>query len=127
MKFKGRLAYFAHSMAKYNTKDEKEQLEFLRKVFLGTVICPNNNLGEMGSMKPYLDVVSKVDVLFVAEFNGFIGTGVRKEINEAQKHKTPVFVLRMEDREYTLKEFRKVLPLKPINQNTFFSAKLQLA
>ena len=126
MKFKGRLAYFAHSMRKYNSKEELEQLGYLRSAFQGTVICPNNNLGEFGDMQPYLDVVSKMDVLFVAEYFDWIGSGVRKEIKEARKYKIPIYVIRKENDQYVLKKLKRVKPLKPLSKPSAFSANIEV-
>lgn len=126
MEFKGRLAYYAHSIRKYNSKEEREHLKFLQSIFPGSVICPNNNLGELGSIEPYLDIVSKMDVLFVAEYFDWIGTGVRREIKEARRYKIPIYVLRKENDELVLRKLKRVKPLKPLSRFTAFSANIEV-
>ena len=37
---------------------------------IGNVVCPNKDLGELGSMNRYLKVVSDVDAVYATEFNG---------------------------------------------------------
>jgi hypothetical protein len=41
--------YYAHSMKTYNSEKEFNETQFLRKNF-SNVICPNKDLGNLGSM-----------------------------------------------------------------------------
>tara|TARA_Y100001954_G_C15716157_1_gene555720 strand:+ start:481 stop:867 length:387 start_codon:yes stop_codon:yes gene_type:complete len=126
MELEGRLAYFAHSKRKYNSKEEFEQLNYLEFVFSGTVICPNNNLGELGSIQPYLDVVSKMDFLFVAEYHDWIGTGVRLEIKEARKNNIPIYVIRKGKNGFVLRKLKRVKSRQPLDKVTHFAANLEV-
>jgi hypothetical protein len=59
--------YFAHSKKKYNTSEEAEELAFIKKHFDGKVICPYNDLGELGDIERYLEVIKSVDCVYVTE------------------------------------------------------------
>ena len=62
--------YYAHSKKIYDTKVEKKQLKYLKNRFKEyNVICPNNDIGELGSIQPYLDVVSQCEMLICSEYN----------------------------------------------------------
>jgi hypothetical protein len=87
-------AYYAHSMRKYNSIVEAEEKEFIQKNFSGEVICPNVNLGELGDIEHYLEVIKSVDCVYATEFKGYIGRGVFDECEFALKNKINVFVVR---------------------------------
>jgi len=54
----------------YNSKREAEEYAYIKSIFKGNVVCPNKDLGELGSMNRYLKVVSDVDAVYATEFNG---------------------------------------------------------
>lgn len=87
-------AYFAHSKKKYNTAEEAAELAFIQKHFKGEVICPNNNLGELGSIEPYLNVIHLVICVYVSEYFGMIGRGVYDECHFALTNGINVLVVR---------------------------------
>jgi len=66
-------AYFAHSMRKYDTLAEAEERSYIESIFPGTVVCPNKQLGELGSMLEYLKVVSTVSAVYATEYCNYIG------------------------------------------------------
>jgi hypothetical protein len=84
--------YFAHSKLDYNTKVEKDAIKTLSAMY--KVFCPNNNLGETGSMSHYLKVVKWCDETVALEHGGLVGRGVYEEVNMAIESKKPTFVLR---------------------------------
>jgi hypothetical protein len=87
-------AYYAHSMRKYNSIDEAEERAFIQKKISGEVICPNLNLGELGDIEHYLEVIKSVECVYATEFKGYIGRGVFDECEFALKNKINVFVVR---------------------------------
>lgn len=87
-------AYFAHSKKKYNTSEEAEELAFIKKHFDGKVICPYNDLGELGDIELYLEVIKSVDCVYVTEYRGYIGRGVFDECTFALKNNINVLVVR---------------------------------
>ena len=87
-------AYFAHSKKKYNTSEEAEELAFIKKHFDGKVICPYNDLGELGDIERYLEFIKSVDCVYVTEYRGYIGRGVFDECTFALKNKINVLVVR---------------------------------
>jgi hypothetical protein len=104
MKNKKTYTYFAHSKLIYNTEEERKLLTLLRDkeslegfgIGLGEVICPNNNMGELGSMTPYLKMVQKCDIVVAHEFTGYVGRGVYAEVKHALKFGKKVFAIRDE-------------------------------
>ena len=89
-----RKAYYAHSMKIYNSKREAEEYAYIKSIFKGNVVCPNKDLGELGSMNRYLKVVSDADAVYATEFNGRVGKGVFEECETALKLGIPVYVVR---------------------------------
>lgn len=85
--------YFAHSKRIYNTKEESTMLDFLRKNFT-KVICPNKDIGELGSIEPYLKIVDTCKYVVAHEYQGSIGKGVFSEIKNALSKNIPVLALR---------------------------------
>jgi hypothetical protein len=81
-------------MRKYNSQEEAEEMAFIQKHFMGEVICPNVNLGELGDIKHYLEVIKSVDCVYATEFQGYIGRGVFDECSFALKNKITVLVVR---------------------------------
>ena len=89
-----RKAYYAHSIKTYNSKREAEEYAYIKSIFKGNVVCPNKDLGELGSMNRYLKVVSDADAVYATEFNGRVGKGVFEECETALKLGIPVYVVR---------------------------------
>ena len=88
-----KVAYFAHSKKDYGSKAEKNALKLLGSLGY-RAFCPNNNLGETGSMSHYLKIAEWCDVLVAMEHNGKIGRGVYEEVNLFLQKKRPAYVLR---------------------------------
>lgn len=112
-RYQYQIGYFAHSKQKYNTSEEKNEYDFINKNFYGITICPNANIGELGDIKPYLDIVRKADVVFASELNECIGRGVYDECKLALEMAIPVFVIRMKNNNYY---FDKLSSLEIINE-----------
>lgn len=75
--------YYAHSMQTYGTNREKRDLDYLRGIFRH-VICPNNDIGELGAMQPYLTIVDHCDMVIASSFEqGYFSKGVCKEVQRA--------------------------------------------
>ena len=108
---KKKAAYYAHSMRKYNSEIEARELELIKSHFNGNVICPNNDLGEMGSIEPYLRVVSLTSAVYATEYRDYVGSGVFDECTHAMSLNIPVYVVRL-DKENNF----HVLPLKSIER-----------
>jgi hypothetical protein len=87
-------AYYAHSMRKYNTKEEDEEFAFIVDHFKGNVICPNRHLGELGGIDPYLKVIKTTTAVYATEFKNCVGSGVFDECTFALSHNIPVYVVR---------------------------------
>jgi len=85
--------YYAHSKLIYGSKQERDELTYIRKVFY-PVICPNNDMGERSSIEPYLTQVQKSSYVVCSEVNEYIGKGVYQEISEALRRGIPVLALR---------------------------------
>ncbi len=76
--------YFAHSRQIYNSKVEKQLLAFLSKTFgRKDVCCPNNDMGELGSIEPYLEKVRHSSMVVVHQFRNHVGKGAYQEVKEA--------------------------------------------
>lgn len=105
---KFQLGYYAHSMAIYNSDLEKFEYDYLSDVFDGLVICPNKHVGERRAIQPYLDIVERVDVLFVSEYKGYVGSGVYQEIQTALTHNIKIQVITHPTMDVQLKDFKNV-------------------
>jgi len=89
--------YYAHSKLIYGTAREKAELAFLRKKFsedVYQVLDPNKDMGELGSMTPYLVAVSKCTEVICSEYKGFIGKGVYHEVHCALEKGIPVWCIK---------------------------------
>lgn len=93
--------YYAHSKKIYGFDREAKERGFLEKNFR-KVVCPNRDMGELGSMDPYLRMVRKCNVVVCSEFNSYIGRGVYQEIVEGLNKKKKVFCLRKIEDRYVL-------------------------
>ena len=106
---KSKQAYYAHSMRIYNSTTEKNEFDFIKKRFKGKVICPNNELGELGDIKKYLEVVKKCKAVYISEYLGMIGKGVFLECETALKKDIPTFIVRKDvDGEFYVLEVESV-------------------
>lgn len=85
--------YYSHSKRIFGTDVEKFEFEFLKANFNGEIICPNLHLEKFSSMEPYLEVIKKVDYLFVTEYEGYLGRGSYEECAFALEEFIPVYVL----------------------------------
>ncbi len=84
MKATKKLIYFAHSRQIYDSKLEKGLLAFLSKKFgRKNVCCPNNDMGELGSIEPYLKQVANSSMVIVHQFRNHVGKGAYQEVKNA--------------------------------------------
>ena len=87
--------YYAHSKKIYGTLRERRERILLASIFpKKSIVCPNRDMGELGSMLPYLNKVQNSDIVVVSEFKNHIGKGAYEEVVLALQEYTPVFVLR---------------------------------
>jgi hypothetical protein len=112
-----KLAYYAHSMRKYNTVIEEEEYNFICSHFSGIVICPNKHLGDFASIEPYLKVVETTSVVYASEILNCIGSGVFDECAFALSKNIPVYVVRQNDKN----EFY-ILPVLGVEKRKFARA-----
>jgi hypothetical protein len=97
-KIKGNVAYYSHPRSLYNTSIEKKVLKNINKIFKGTVICPNNNIGDLNDPRDYLTISGKADVIFVSpspEHEGYLSNGCFKEVENALNNNIPVFMIKI--------------------------------
>lgn len=86
------LIYYAHSKLDYNTKREEEEIKFLSQYY--KVFNPNTELGELGTMAPYLHAVCMCHHVVVSPHKDlYVGRGVFHEICIALAHGQAVQVL----------------------------------
>lgn len=110
-------AYFAHSKKKYNTAEEADELAFIKKHFGGNVICPNNDLGELGDIKNYLKIIKSSECVYATEFHGMIGRGVYDECQFALSNRINILVVRKDIKgKFFIQTVRDVVE---INENDF--------
>jgi hypothetical protein len=84
------MVYYAHSKLIYGTKREKRELAFLKKKFT-FVIDPNKDMGELGSIDPYLKKVDECDMVVCSPHDGYLGRGQYSEVLHALKLNKPVY------------------------------------
>ena len=109
-------AYFAHNKRKYNTPEEAEELIFIQKLFKGDVICPNLNLGDLGKIERYLEVIQTVDCIYASEYQGYIGRGVFEECTFALENNINVFVVRKDqNKKFFVQEVTEVIETNSFN------------
>jgi hypothetical protein len=86
--------FFSHSKLDYDSVREERVRSLLETI--DKVLCPHRDMGEKGSMKPYLLALSKCRWVVVLEHRGSIGRGVYEEVKHALRLKIPVFVIRQD-------------------------------
>jgi len=55
------------------------------------VLDPNTMMGELGSMKPYLQAIKSCEAVIAHSYKGYIGRGVYEELKYALKHNIPCY------------------------------------
>lgn len=94
--------YYAHSKLLYGTPEEKKQRKFIEDRF-EKVICPHRDIGELGSIEPYLEIIEKQCTHVVcSEFLEKVGKGVWEEVKKARKLKLPIYCIRKIDDKYKM-------------------------
>ena len=89
------MIYYAHSKRIYNTKREELERQQIEKVFhTEIVMCPNRDMGELGSMEPYLKKVRACSIIVCSEYDDHIGRGVYEEVLAALNSKKKVYCIR---------------------------------
>lgn len=87
--------YYAHSRQIYGTDRERQERDFISDMFRNCeVVCPNRDMGELGSLDPYLAMVEKSDIVVCTELDELVGIGVFSEVKHARKIGKPVFIMR---------------------------------
>ncbi len=84
--------YFAHCMKDYGTKVESQVLNHLRQSY--SVICPNNDIGQLTPFKRHLNIVSWADAVIAMEHEGYVTMGVFNEARHALETGIPVWCIR---------------------------------
>lgn len=87
------LWYFAHSKKLYGTKLEKDLKQILESLNY-PILCPNKDIGELGGIQPYLEIIDQCAGLIVHEYQNFVGKGCFMEVQHALINNKLVFVLR---------------------------------
>lgn len=106
--------YYAHHMFKYNTEEEKQEIELIEKKFPNFLIinpngwiCQDNS--EQAIMNQCYHFVKMSDVLVFSSLNTIIGRGVYEEVEVALENNKDVYYL--SDKNFykiTLKDFLKI-------------------
>jgi len=102
------VVYYAHSKKIYNTSREKMERSYIEKRFKA-VCCPNRDMGELGSMNPYIDKVKGCHAVVCTEFQGHIGKGVYEEITAALRFEKEVYCLRRRVGVFQLHRIKEVM------------------
>lgn len=71
--------YYAHSKLIYGTDTEASAIAYLKQQGF-EVLCPHNDLGELGSIQPYLQAIDTCEAVIIHPYKGFIGRGVFEEL-----------------------------------------------
>lgn len=101
--------YYAHSKKIYNTRKEEAEYAKIRKQFPDArIVCPNRDLGELGSMESYLRVVGTCDAVVCSEYKRLIGKGALTEVLFAISSGKPAYNLS--------KKFKNVKSFELVNQ-----------
>lgn len=89
------MIYYAHSRQIYGTHREEAERRMIGEILDGEVICPNRDLGELGSIEAYYAVIATCDVVVCSEHeNEMVSWGTFCEVNYSRILKKPVFLLR---------------------------------
>lgn len=92
--------YYAHHMWKYNTKEERMEIEAIKKIFPNSnIINPNGSVIETGNeaeaMEQCFNFIRESDILIFTTLNNKIfGRGVYDEISLALQLGMKVFLLK---------------------------------
>ena len=97
--------YYAHSKMIYDTAQEKRELRWLRKHYK-VVVDPNSDLGELGDIQPYLNVLRTCDLVVFSEYQKYVSKGTYTEVCHAQDNKIPVKIIRPSGTHLHLKDIR---------------------
>lgn len=91
-KLKKDVWYYAHSMKTYNTKKERLTREELNNIFPDSILCPNNDVGELGSMKRYLDIVTSCKGVICTDYKGYLAKGTFEEVKLSLSLNKPTYL-----------------------------------
>ena len=106
--------YYAHHMFKYNTKEEKQEIELIEKKFPNfLIINPNGWISQHNSEQAVMNqcyhFVKMSDVVVFSSLDAIIGRGVYEEVQLALEDNKDVYYL--SDNNFykiTLKDFLKI-------------------
>ena len=97
--------FYAHSKQIYETNQEEKEREFLKREFPKfTIICPNNDIGELNDFRKYLEIVDRCYMVIASEIDDHVGKGVFSEIARAFSNNAYVGVIREKDNDFSLSE-----------------------
>ena len=120
MKENSEYVYYAHSKKIYDTQEEKDQIEFIEKVFENRIFNPKTELiwNRLLSMEPYFDAVRNSSAVVCSEYMHHIGKGVYSEIKVALENNIPVYCIQREDKlENSLYSVQIVLSIETVDVN----------
>jgi hypothetical protein len=107
--------YYSHSKKIYGTREEWEQLDFLRAYFPDfEIINPNGGIPgyfndtELFIMRRCLRTVRSCSLVVATEYKGFLGKGVYLEIKEALEWKVPILIPRVSKSQTTFLDVKCV-------------------
>lgn len=96
--------YYAHHRWKYGSQVENYERDLIRRYFpLAIIFDPSTNLkhtaldGEEVVMEECLDVIKRTDILVFSSLDGCVGTGVYREVKEAQRLGKIIFYIYQDD------------------------------
>jgi hypothetical protein len=86
--------YWAHSKRIYRTQAERILREYLEKRFQNhKLVCPNRDLGELGSIQKYLDIIDTCEFVVATEYCGYLGRGVFTEVQYSLESNKPTLLI----------------------------------
>lgn len=86
--------YWVHSKRIYRTTAERILRQYLEKRFQNhKLICPNRDLGKLGSIEKYLDIIDTCEFVVATEYCGYLGRGVFTEVQYSLESKKPTLLI----------------------------------
>lgn len=107
------MIYYAHHMWKYNTEEEKREINLIWNRFQELIINPNGwiaqNNTEEAIMNQCFHFVRMCDITVFSTIDGVMGKGVYTEVKEALDNNKEVYYLNDNNIEsFTIENFKKI-------------------
>lgn len=115
MKNTFKLGYHSHSTRIYNTDIETNEQGFLETFFFGQIICPNKTLTNAKITEHFLEIIKKVDCVFVSEIEGYLGKGSFGECAMAFHENIPVYVIKKNGAEMRIELVTELIQISDDN------------